>query len=189
MDLHNISAKLFIDVDGHFEQDSLIPIFHNWIQDRSVEGMLIDVADYKHVPNGPGIMLIGHECDYAMDHASGRLGFMYRHKRDMSGTLEERLQLIVRRLFQGVQLLRDDARVDVNFKTDVLQWCVFDRLQAPNTEETFSALEPDFRKVGETLWGDDFELQSAHSDPRSLFSIELSGSQELEFSELRNRVL
>jgi len=35
-----------------------------------VPGLLIDVADYAHVPDGPGVILIGHDVDY---------GIMNRH--------------------------------------------------------------------------------------------------------------
>ena len=41
--------------------EPLIPIFHGWIQDQVSEELLLDVADYRHVPAGPGVMLIGLE--------------------------------------------------------------------------------------------------------------------------------
>ena len=36
--------------------DDAIPVFHRWIQERVHPEMLIDVADYRHVPDGPGVM-------------------------------------------------------------------------------------------------------------------------------------
>ena len=30
-------------------------------------GLLIDVADYAHFPDGPGVILIGHDVDYGID--------------------------------------------------------------------------------------------------------------------------
>lgn len=49
--------------------DDLVPaidVFHRFIQRGLVEGLILDVADYRHVPDGPGVMLIGHDVDYAV---------------------------------------------------------------------------------------------------------------------------
>ena len=43
--------------------------------------LLIDVANYAHVPKGPGVVLIGHGSDYFMDEGEGRLGLLYNRKR------------------------------------------------------------------------------------------------------------
>ena len=49
-------------------------VFHQWIRDSVCPEMLIDVADYRHVPAGPGVMLIGHEANYSLDNRENRLG-------------------------------------------------------------------------------------------------------------------
>ena len=42
-----------------------VPIFHEWIRDGTPGGLvLLDVADYAHVPESPGIMLISHDSNY-----------------------------------------------------------------------------------------------------------------------------
>ncbi len=50
--------KLFCEPGTSPEAVALIPIFHRWIQERWLPLSLIDVADYSHVPNGPGVMLV-----------------------------------------------------------------------------------------------------------------------------------
>ena len=41
--------------------ESFVLLFHNWIQeDRIPNHIMVDVANYKHIPDGPGIMLIAH---------------------------------------------------------------------------------------------------------------------------------
>ena len=42
-------------------------VFHAWIQKGAVEGLLLDVADYQHIQDGPGMILIGDQVDYAFD--------------------------------------------------------------------------------------------------------------------------
>jgi hypothetical protein len=45
----------------------IVPVFHRWITERALGEVLIDVADYRHVFQGPGITLIGHESTYHLD--------------------------------------------------------------------------------------------------------------------------
>ena len=76
-----IKVKYFVQEPAAVDLPAFIPVFHHWIQEHRVEGLLIDVADYKHMQNGPGIVLIGHEADYALDLAGGRPGLIYDRKR------------------------------------------------------------------------------------------------------------
>ncbi len=50
-----ISIKLFARNPQVVKPEAFVPVFQRWIQQHAVEGLLIDVADYKHVPDGPGI--------------------------------------------------------------------------------------------------------------------------------------
>jgi len=77
LNLHRISVKYFVTDPTVVNLDEIVPVFHRWIQNQSVEGFLIDVADYKHVCQGPGVVLIGHEADYALDMTGGRPGLLY----------------------------------------------------------------------------------------------------------------
>ena len=89
-DIVRIGAKLYAENPGVIVPDDYVPLFHGWIQRRALDGTPIDVADYKHVPDGPGIMLIGHEADRSLDFGEGRAGVVYQRKREGEGTLEER---------------------------------------------------------------------------------------------------
>ena len=86
MQVQQFSVKIFAKASESFDQDALIPIFHKWIRERRLqEALLIDVADYRHVPNGPGLMLIAHEAHYGLDERDGLLGLEYARKRDPVG--------------------------------------------------------------------------------------------------------
>lgn len=50
----------------------VVPIFHRWITERALDEILVDVADYRHVFQGPGLTLIGHESTYHIDEANDR---------------------------------------------------------------------------------------------------------------------
>ena len=67
--------------------EELIPVFHRWIRDGLLEDLLVDVADYSHVPNGPGVLLIGHDAHYGLDQSGGRLGLLYSRRRETHPSL------------------------------------------------------------------------------------------------------
>src|SRR5689334_21079722 len=93
INLQHINDKVLLDGGADLDPgmlDSVIPIFHGCIQNRLVLNEktpepLIDVADYRHVHHGPGIVLIGHEADYSIDNTNGRLGPRYNRKAQLAG--------------------------------------------------------------------------------------------------------
>lgn len=130
----------------------MVPVFHRWIREDAVPGLLIDVADYKHVVAGPGIILIGHDVDYALDMSHGRAGFLTRRKRLAGGTVAENLQsaldwaLTAARQFQqdtGLTLGGDD--IEITFP---------DRLHAPNNKETFALFREEALAAWQNVVGD-----------------------------------
>jgi hypothetical protein len=104
--LHRLSLKIFArgPRDG-IDPPELVPIFHRWIQTQAVDGLLIDVADYAHLPEGPGAVLIAHEGNYAFDGGRGRPGLQYSRKQPIEGPHSARLGAICRILLKAARLL------------------------------------------------------------------------------------
>ena len=75
MNLQHVNVKLLIEDFGDAGLERLIPVFHGWIQARARPELLLDIADYRHVPAGPGVVLIGHEANYSVDNTDNRMGF------------------------------------------------------------------------------------------------------------------
>jgi hypothetical protein len=72
-----LELKLFAEPNGVPEARDLVPVFHGWIRDRRIpHELLIDVADYSHVHQGPGVILVGHRAMYGIDRTDGRPGFL-----------------------------------------------------------------------------------------------------------------
>ena len=150
MNLQHIAVKLFVNDASGFDMAALIPIFHGWIQRTALSDlMLFDVADYTHVHEGPGVMLICHEGHFAMDEGDGRLGLLYCNKRLAEGSVQERLRTALGRAFAAAKLLEDepDLAGKFAFACDELLFRIDDRLVAPNTAETFDRLRPDLEQV------------------------------------------
>ena len=59
MELNHINVKLLVKNPEEVDLEPVVPVFHNWIQGQIYDEQLLDVADYRHVPAGPGAILIG----------------------------------------------------------------------------------------------------------------------------------
>src|SRR5580698_4114768 len=92
MEIQHVNVKLLLADAQHGDLEPLIPFFHGWIQEQSGEGLLLDVADYRHVPEGPGVILIGFEGNYSVDNTDNRLGVRYNRKTALDGGNQDRLR-------------------------------------------------------------------------------------------------
>lgn len=91
MNVQHINIKFYIENPETVSLAEYSAVFNFWIQEQRLDELLIDVADYLHVHNGPGIMLIGYEADYSLDNRAGRLGLLYNRKAQVEGTTQEKL--------------------------------------------------------------------------------------------------
>jgi hypothetical protein len=171
---HRINAKLFVTDETAVSLTAIVPVFHRWIQTQAVPGLLIDVADYKHVQDGPGILIIGHEGDYALDQENGRSGLLYTRKREWpTPAFKERLRLVVWLAVQAAQILAADETLDLNFRTDEIQLSFPDRLNVPNTPETLAALQDDIIAVLAEIYGtSEITLATVSDDVKRPFTIQ-----------------
>ena len=100
-----LGVKFSLTHEPKAKPDDILPIFQRWIQEHSVDGMLIDVIDYKHVPDGPGILLIADEADFAYDLGDGQIGLHYIRKRALPDDLSSALRLTFYRALQAARAL------------------------------------------------------------------------------------
>ncbi len=139
-DAERVQVKLYADGESP-EAAALIPVFHQWIRDGRIEDeLLIDVADYSHVHEGPGVMLIGHGADWYYDLGEGRPGIMFSRKRAFEGDFAARLADAIERATDAARKLEAED-IGLHFDDAELLVRVPDRLHAPNDETTYRALE------------------------------------------------
>jgi rhodanese-related sulfurtransferase len=156
MNPRRIAAKLFVEPDPGADADVevFIPIFHRFIQQAAVEGLLIDVADYRHVPNGPAVALIGHDVDYVIDFTGGRAGLLTVRKRIDGLSAGDALRETLRMGLGAVQAIEADGSSGFRFATDAVEVQVFDRSAAQNNDADFEALCDEARPVLAALFAD-----------------------------------
>ena len=81
MELYRLGIKFFASSGEHIDLIEFIPIFHEWIQKQIIkEHLLIDVHNYSHMHEDPGILLVAQEGNFSVDFADGRMGFLYYRK-------------------------------------------------------------------------------------------------------------
>ena len=185
VELQHINVKLAFEDPGKIDLGGLIPIFHSWIQDQVCDELLLDVADYRHVPDGPGILLIGHEANYSVDNLEGRLGLRYNRKAVVAGTNQDRLEQAFRSAVRAAQRLEEDApegqKLAISGR-EIEMW-INDRLLAPNREETRSTLGSELRKfLDKLLAGNPYTL-SLDPDPRRLLTARIASDRKFSVSE------
>src|SRR5258706_14545154 len=111
MELQHVNVKLLVRNPEEVDLEPLIPVFHGWIQNQVGEGLFLDVADYRHVDAGPGVVLIGHEGNYSVDNTDHRLGVRYNRKAALDGTNLDRLTQVTRAALPPCQALEAESRM------------------------------------------------------------------------------
>jgi hypothetical protein len=178
MDAQKLQLKIFVAPESArtLEPEAVVPVFHRWIKEHVLPELLIDVASYAHVPEGPGIVLIGHGSDYFMDEGEGRLGLLHNRKRAGFGPAECLADLARRTLHAASLLERDPALSGkLRFATGELLFRINDRL-APNSDATFAAVRSELEALAKRLFEDAFELVRVGGGQKELFAVRLTST-------------
>ena len=187
MNFQHVNVKLFVENSAAtVDLEPLIPVFHNWIQDQVFDEPLIDVADYSHVPEGPGVMIIGLQANYSVDNTDNRLGVRYNRKAAFDGSNQDRLAQATRSALKACQRLESDARLkgSIRFNGKEIEVSIDDRALAPNTEATRATAEPEFRAFCAKLFGGAEYTLSYGKDSRRLFGAVVKASKPFSVSDL-----
>jgi hypothetical protein len=142
--LQRVCAKLYAAEPAGVADETFVPIFHEWIRKRALDAVLLDVADYTHAPDSPGVMLIGHDATYALDRSDGRFGLLVQRRRPTGDGGADAIAAALRGLVAVADKLEADRRLlgKLSFDRSVVRVEANDRLRAPNTDASFEAFEP-----------------------------------------------
>lgn len=166
--MDHINVKILASPGAAVDWPALIPVFHRWIQKGVFAEILpIDVADYSHVPQGPGILLIGHHAAISLDNRENRLGLLYNRKTAVAGDVAEKVRLSRDGALAAARRLSEEPELRGLLHFDESNWEIFvnDRLLAPNTAETWAKVRPELERLypsAELNW---------RAAPRELFRV------------------
>ena len=175
MDLYRLGIKLFAVDPSVIRVKDFVPVFHSWIQKQCVDGhLLVDVHDYSHIQNGPGILLVAHEGNFCTDMADGKLGLAYFRKQPAGASFENQLDAALKTAQQAVALLEKEPvfKGRLRFRKDELLVIANDRLLAPNDASTFSTLKPSLARV----FGSNAKLVHANANPKDRLTVRVLGN-------------
>ena len=183
--LERFGLKIFAAPASPVAPRAVIPIFHRWIQEEAVPGLLIDVADYTHLDSGPSVLLVAHEANYALDTGGGRPGLSYLRKQTSGATLADRLAAAANALITAGRRL-EQATSDlpgggITFQGNEIEIVANDRLRAPRTPAAGAALHDAVATFAARLFGrTGFEIEPLADPDRLGFSVKARGAVSLD---------
>jgi hypothetical protein len=189
MDTYKIAVKIFVATDS-FAASEFVPVFHRWIQSQALAGhMLIDVADYAHVPDGPGTVLVSSQANIYTDRGAGRFGLLYARKLPLEGNFSARLRQVLSDTLKATALLEREPTLAgrLKFRTDELLIRLNDRLLAPNSAGTLAAVLPDVEALANSLFGQPVTIDHKPSD-QTLFEVRVKSPKSPPISALLDRL-
>ena len=187
--LGRFCIKFYARDPGTLDLAEAIPIFHRWIQSGRMDGLLIDVADYRHVPDGPGVVLVGHEADYFLDQMEGPLGLLYNRKQETEGSSVYRLRCAMKSALTACRTLEREpelAAKEFRFAGGRLRFIINDRLLSSNG---VAGIRSDLDTVLRDLYpGQSPRIKTGTSDPRDRYTLDVDSGAEVDIATLLTRL-
>lgn len=175
---NRLGVKFNLKREPALSAADIVPIFQRWIQEHTVDGMLIDVIDYKHVPEGPGVILIADEGDYAYDFSDGQIGLHYIRKRNLPEDLAGALLLAFRLALGAAVCLEGEAPGDIEFDFSQAKISFLDRQNYRNEPSRFAAVQDEISAILADIYGAAVALERAYDDPRLSFALRATAQSD-----------
>tara|TARA_B100001250_G_scaffold117492_1_gene99743 strand:- start:8240 stop:8797 length:558 start_codon:yes stop_codon:yes gene_type:complete len=149
MELQKFGVKIFFDTDKDYSSKDFIPVFHNWIQNQLIDNhLLIDVADYSHMIDGPGVMLLAHEGHFSLDQENRKPGILYMRKTNLEGGFVDRFNQVLAIAVNAAKLLKtNNINKRVSVVNNTFRFIANDRLYAENILENQLAYKKEIQKA------------------------------------------
>jgi len=186
MELQYLVVRLPVARPEALDLAPFIPVFHRWIREGWCPELLIDVADYRHVPFGPGVVLVGHEADYAMENGNSAPALRYTRKDVVAGGNGLRLRQVLGAAFAAAARLEAAPELAgaLRFNRRELELSVNDRLLVPNEPATYRAVLPELQDSCRELLGKGAEFTYGQGDPRERFTIGVRMAEEFSLEHV-----
>lgn len=182
MNLQCVNVKVFVEGELSVDLERFIEAFHAWVAEQSMDELLIDVADYRHMHHGPGVVLVGHEADYSIDHTGGRFGLRYNRKAPLEGSNADRFRQALASAGQACSRLEKELE-GLKFSRQELEVFINDRALAPNDEATRETLRAELSEFFASLGQSDCEI-ALETDSRRLTGAIVGLAQPLDLESV-----
>ncbi|MDR0786471.1 MAG: hypothetical protein LBG44_01155 [Gemmatimonadota bacterium] len=170
-------VKIYAPEPGIGEDATVfVPLFHEWIRENKLDLVLLDVADYAHTPDSPGIMLISYEASFSLDRSDGRFGLLTQRRTHFDGDSVAATAETFRHALTVAAGLEADARLKgkLAFDRAAIRVESNDRLRAPNTDEGFAAFSEVVREAATSVLGRPVTVTRINNDPRDRLAVQVA---------------
>ena len=181
-DLKQIDIKVFAEDTSDVQAAEFIAVFQRWIREHTIPGTLIDVADYSHIHNGAGVILVGHEYNLSVDYGDGRMGLLVHYKLPSEDSLQERIASAMKLAFNACSILEEEGefKARLKFSRTNFRFLASDRLHAPNSDETYAEIAATLEAAAKTLSGSDVTVSRVNDSPGERLAIDVSMGAEAD---------
>lgn len=152
---------------------TFVPIFHEWIREGALDLVMLDVADYAHAPDSPGIMLVCHEVSFSLDRTDGDFGLLAQRRRPVGGSAEDAVAVTLGHALEVAERLQADRRVADALALDrsTVRFESNDRLRVPNSEEGYETFAPVVAAAMQRVMGGEPTVERIANDPRDRLAV------------------
>jgi len=173
--LYQIDVKVFVAKGGDILAYDFVPVLQRWIQEHTVPGVLIDVADYSHIHHGAGVILVAHEMNISIDYNDGRMGLLYHQKVPIDGGVQRRITAVIGLALTACAQLEKEPEFAgrLAFDAGSLLIMATDRANVPNDAAGQSEFERNVREATEKLYGSSATYEARNGDTRSRAAVEV----------------
>ena len=179
MDLQKLNVKFFAEAPDSVPLTDFIDIFHGWIQ--ATDGYYHDVADYSHMQDGPGIVLVANDANVSIDETENRRGLLFSQKTLLSGSNQEKLRMVFRSALENCRKLEEEPALKgkLRFAANEAVISINDRLLGSNSEESFDDIKGDIAAIAQELFGAAAVSLERNSDARQRLNVRLKTSADM----------
>ncbi|MYB53392.1 MAG: hypothetical protein F4X77_14525 [Acidobacteriia bacterium] len=143
-DLQRIDVKLLLDCPPDPDLDQFLVIFDRWRKADDHPADWVDLADYAHMPGGPGILIAGKRDTFSVNLNPPGPGLLTSVRRGLEGSLEDRFREALRRALEFNAAIMAEPEFPAEFSAREGAWEIYvnDRLGFPNTDPTDRVVRP-----------------------------------------------
>jgi len=179
--MQHLSVKIFEQSAAELDGGKTIAVFHRWIQRGGLPEMPIDVADYAHIPAGPGVILVCQEASYALDNHDGRLGLLYQRKKSDDPNDQASLNWAYDSAVAACRRLEAEPEFK-GYRFDEREFAITwnDRALYPNTDESWERVRPSVVAFLEALFTGGYKLSRTGQDRRERLAAEVRAVAKMQ---------
>ena len=142
--LQRVDVKQMLDSPGDPDLDPFLVIFDRWRKQDDHPSDWVDLADYAHMPSGPGILIAGKRDTFAINLNPPGPGLLTSVRRGLEGSMEDRFREAFRRARELCTAVIAEPEFPRELRILDHSWEVFvnDRLRFPNNDEADRWVRP-----------------------------------------------